>query len=282
MFPPNVVVLLWELCGADRSLRLVSRDWRDRLPVPPAKPECVRLVAGGPWKCPLPVAWSRVDRVELSVPAAQLAKKKHGFRARLAAALRDVLRDVACVQSMRVHAPGSVVSTQCVSTLLRRASLTVQSVEIDALGVSFDRGLETTLTSTASGISYGCCCTVASGMHPGTMSHYSRLRDVRICIQLNEEGRAFNQLLSTGRASLRHLEALDIRWNCNMAVFDEGTTFANLPRLADLRVCFGYDWDIRRLSDGHQVVVKVPNHPVQVQVSCTIPVALNVTVFSSP
>ena len=117
MFPPNVIVLLWELCGADRSMRLVSKDWRDRLPAP-AMPACIRLVAAGhwPWKCRLPAAWKRVDRVELCVCASfTLAKKRHGHRARLTAALRDVMRDVSDVRSMLVYAPGCVVSTNLFS-----------------------------------------------------------------------------------------------------------------------------------------------------------------------
>jgi hypothetical protein len=216
-----------------------------------------------------------VDRVELCVPAASpLEKKKRGFRARLGEALGDVLRDVACVRSMRVHAPGSVVSTQCVSTLLRHLDTKIESVEIDASGVSFDGGLETTLTSAASGRRFG-----ARSMLPGTMKNYTRLRDVRICIHHDEQGHALNNLLcnACGGHALRHLEVLDLRWDCSVSVFD-GTTFANLPRLADLNVRFGYDWDLRRLSDGHQVVVKVPDHPLRVQVRCTVPVALVVVI----
>jgi len=95
---------------------------------------------------------------------------------------------------------------------------------------------------------------------------------------------------SASRASLvrllrssacRHLETLDLEWNCRLEGVFDGGAFACLPRLDDLWIRFCYDWDLQRLQRacGHRVVVEVPDggcgNPVRVRLSCSIPAALD-------
>ena len=207
------------------------------------------------------------------------------------AALRDVMHAVSDVRSMLVYAPGCVVSTQCVSTLLRhllggdnqtrKQKAVVRSVEIDALQVCFDGGLEKVLTSAASGMHFDRVN--FDRMLPRVMTNYERLRYIRTCIVFDEQGIAFNRLLRGGGRALRSLEVLDLRWCCSMSVFDD-TTFTNLRRLADLHVRFDFFSDEyycdRRRSVGREVVVEVPAHlaTADVHIRCCATAGVSVVV----
>jgi hypothetical protein len=270
MFPPNVNMLLWEMCDMDRSMRLISTSWRATLPPLPPIPQCIKLLADvGSHPCPLPSAWTHVDRIEICVPAVlNLSKKKHSHRAHVAAALQDILKDVVQIKSMSIYMPSCVVSTQCVSSLLHRVinRCNVRSLEIQACSVRFDGGLEDVLSVVTSGRGGGYLHFL-SNMCPRVVTNYKNLRQIHIHIIHDEQGIIFNNLLRAGGQALRHLEVLDIQWISSMSVFDN-TTFANLPRLSDLRIRFGYTWDLDRLPHGRRVVIEVPKHCESVDVGC--------------